>query len=251
MFLIIAFSVHLVALDTYQEPKGKAKGNSNANGAVSFARYTLFSSDGFSFFLSPEVIRAKDLAEEFKSMAPKFTGELVEKLPKKLVTRFRGVKVFVELSVSNNDSNPAHYLGFIGNRTARELRTAKLVDGNRVIIPEKVNSVEITHLRRVLKDFKHPILLLHEFAHYYHDQVLGQEDQFVKSAYNQAKERKIYPSDSHAMSNHREYFAELTGVFFYPTYQNFFNTLQSFKEKDPQGYAMILSAYKIKDPDFK
>lgn len=57
-------------------------------------------------------------------------------------------------------------------------------------------------------------VLLHEFAHAVHDQVLGNDNVGVKSAYAQAMERKLYDKAQYVSTNEAEFFAELTCAYF-------------------------------------
>jgi hypothetical protein len=70
---------------------------------------------------------------------------------------------------------------------------------------------------------KHPMVVLHELAHAYHDQVLGFEEPRIIAAFEKAKASGSYrkvmlytgASVSHyALTNHKEYFAEGTEAFF-------------------------------------
>lgn len=212
--------------------------------AIPFNQYHRETSNGFTFFISPYVMKNKALAEEFRKVESEMTSGLIEKIPKDLVQKFQKVRIFVEIAATPDSSHPAHYNG-VGNISQKDLRNAILADKDRVIIPEKARAVEITHVRRVIKDFRHPILLLHEFAHYFHDRQIGLDNIRIKRVYRQAKERGIYSADAYCMTNEMEYFAELTGVYFYPTYQGYFKSADEFKEKDPQGYKMIVDFYEL------
>ena len=70
---------------------------------------------------------------------------------------------------------------------------------------------------------KHPYVVLHELAHAYHDQVLSFEHPHVLEAYGQAKKRKLYDEvllftgkkvRHYALTNHKEFFAEMTEAYF-------------------------------------
>lgn len=68
-----------------------------------------------------------------------------------------------------------------------------------------------------------PVLVLHELAHAYHDQVLGFDHQAVRSTFEIAKSNGSYDAvrrgngkteKAYAMSNDREYFAETSEAYF-------------------------------------
>ncbi|MBI3728680.1 MAG: hypothetical protein HY254_10180 [Burkholderiales bacterium] len=98
-----------------------------------------------------------------------------------------------------------------------------------------------------------PYGLLHEMAHAYHFQH-PELDAAILRAYENAKATGLYRQvtrdhkpvlqEAYALSNHREYFAELSEAYFgendfYP-YQN-----AELKQYDAHGYAMLESVWKI------
>ncbi|MFZ6720970.1 hypothetical protein [Undibacterium sp. Ji49W] len=98
-----------------------------------------------------------------------------------------------------------------------------------------------------------PYALLHEMAHAYHFQH-PELDATIMRAYGNAKADGLYRQvtrdhrselqEAYAISNHREYFAELSEAYFgendfYP-YQN-----AELKQYDARGYAMLESVWKI------
>lgn len=67
------------------------------------------------------------------------------------------------------------------------------------------------------------MMLLHELAHAYHDQVLGFDDARIKQSFERAKSARSYESvernngrseRTYALTDHKEYFAEATEAFF-------------------------------------
>ncbi len=92
-------------------------------------------------------------------------------------------------------------------------------------------SVELTNILIFEQEHRRmPMLMLHELAHAYHDQVLGFDDARIKQAYEAALKGGTYNEvarnngkmeRAYAMTNHREYFAESSEAFlgtndFYP-----------------------------------
>ena len=95
----------------------------------------------------------------------------------------------------------------------------------------------------------HPYLLLHEFCHAYHDQKIPNGFNNVKiiDAFNHAIENQLYPMldgrITYIQSNHNEYFADLSVLFFggsvyYPPYN-----LEGVTPIDPQGLNVIKDAW--------
>lgn len=94
-------------------------------------------------------------------------------------------------------------------------------------LPDMVQGVELTNVERF--DFectRMPYLMLHEFAHAYHDQVLGFREPSIRAAFDAAEASGTYEEvdrfngrilikdEAYAMSNHKEYFAEATEAYF-------------------------------------
>jgi len=93
--------------------------------------------------------------------------------------------------------------------------------------PAMTRAVEITDVENfAFEDRRMPMLLLHELAHAYHEQVLGFEEPRIKAAYEAARAsgryervkrfngRRIVTDRAYALSNHKEYFAELSEAYF-------------------------------------
>jgi hypothetical protein len=94
---------------------------------------------------------------------------------------------------------------------------------------------------------KHPYVVLHELAHAYHDQVLTFDEPRILAAYETAKEQRIYDEvllftgakvRHYALTNHKEYFAELTEAYlgvndFYPFVR------AELKEHDARMYSLL------------
>ena len=94
---------------------------------------------------------------------------------------------------------------------------------------------------------KHPYVILHELAHAYHDQVLTFDHPDVLKVYNEAKDKGIYDEvllftgrngRHYALTNHKEYFAEMTEAYlgvndYYPFVR------AELKEHDPSGFALM------------
>lgn len=100
-----------------------------------------------------------------------------------------------------------------------------------------------------------PWVILHELAHGYHDQVLSFDDPRVIKAYERFKERGngekalLYNGRRvrhYALTNHKEFFAEMTEAFFgmndfYP-----FNRAE-LKESEPELYELLKEIWEPKE----
>ena len=114
--------------------------------------------------------------------------------------------------------------------------------------PDKAKCVEIGNAKRFLEwSPKQPMMILHELAHAYHDQVLGFSDKSIHAAYEQAKTDGRYESvrrnngkteRAYALTDDHEYFAEASEAFFgtndfYPFVR------EELKAHDPELYRIL------------
>ncbi|MEZ6164241.1 MAG: hypothetical protein R3B67_07370 [Phycisphaerales bacterium] len=115
--------------------------------------------------------------------------------------------------------------------------------------PDKEKGIEIANPKNFVEwtERDQPLMVLHELAHAYHDLVLGYDHALVASCYEQAKKSGKFdevmhvsgkPRKHYALSNDREYFAELTESYFG---KNDFApfTREELRVFDPAGFAMI------------
>ncbi|HCT44523.1 MAG: hypothetical protein CMJ35_03545 [Phycisphaerae bacterium] len=115
--------------------------------------------------------------------------------------------------------------------------------------PDKEKGIEIANPKNFVEWTKQsqPLMVLHELAHAYHDLALGFEHPLIASCFAKAEQGGKYdevmhvsgnPRKHYALSNDREYFAELTESYFG---KNDFApfTRDELRDFDPDGYAMI------------
>ncbi len=86
-------------------------------------------------------------------------------------------------------------------------------------------------------------VLLHEFSHAVHDQLLGFDNPRIKAAYQQAMERKLYDKAHYVSTNPEEFFAELTCSYLDKLHY-FPNTRDDLKKHDPVSFKVIESLWK-------
>ncbi len=116
--------------------------------------------------------------------------------------------------------------------------------------PRKSGCVCLLSLKtayRLRREGQQKNVLLHEFAHVYHDRALGLDNAFVENPYEQARARRLYIDVKHddgttrpayATRNAREYFAELTCAYldrvdYYP------HNRAELRVYDSVGYEMM------------
>ena len=116
--------------------------------------------------------------------------------------------------------------------------------------PHLVRHVHIPQAGELVKRHvwaKHPYVILHELAHAYHDQVLSFDAPNIIEAFEAARDKGIYDKvllytgenvRHYALSNHKEYFAEMTEAYlgvndFYPFVR------AELKQHDPAMFALM------------
>jgi hypothetical protein len=116
--------------------------------------------------------------------------------------------------------------------------------------PAMVKAVHIPsvdHFLDAIRPREQPFAVLHELSHAYHDQVLGWDYGPVRKAYRRAVESKQYESvlrrggrkgRHYALTNHKEFFAEMTEAYlgtndFWPFVR------WELRETDPKTYALL------------
>lgn len=121
--------------------------------------------------------------------------------------------------------------------------------------PEKRGAIEISNCRNFLDWSRRtqPSMMLHELAHAYHFLVIGGNDAGIRETYRQAVDRHLYDEvafvtggrrKAYAITNDKEYFAELTEAYFGKN--DFFPFVRSDLEAyDPVGYRLIQSKWNM------
>ena len=118
--------------------------------------------------------------------------------------------------------------------------------------------VEFTNIASFQRETKRtPMMVLHEMAHAYHDQVLGFGHPGIKAEYERAKKSGKYDAvrrgngtieRAYAMTNHKEYFAESTEAFFGTNDFHPFNRTQ-LKNHDPAMFDLLSRIWNTGESD--
>lgn len=121
--------------------------------------------------------------------------------------------------------------------------------------PGMGKAIEVTNTQIFpFENRRMPYLMLHELAHAFHDQVLGFNQAEIMAAFERARDSGSYDKvertdgvnfstgKAYAMSNHKEYFAELTEAFF--GRNDFFPFDRAeLTAHDPKGLEVIARAW--------
>lgn len=120
--------------------------------------------------------------------------------------------------------------------------------------PRLAKKVHITRAGALLSRqqmLKHPMVVLHELAHAYHDQILDFDNPEILEVFNKAKEKGLYEKvllytgrevKHYGLNNHKEFFAEATESYFYRN--DFFPFVRAeLKEYDPDCHQLMVDIW--------
>lgn len=124
-------------------------------------------------------------------------------------------------------------------------------NGHDPRLVKKVHIPVASHLLSRQQLLKHPMVVLHELAHAYHDQILGFDHPEIIRAYDVMKESGSYERvllytgktvEHYGLTNHKEYFAEGTEAYFYRN--DFFPFVRAeLKLHDPTLHDLLVNIW--------
>jgi hypothetical protein len=158
-------------------------------------------------------------------------------MPKAVVMRLRQVRIWVEREA-------------FGDTAAVYHPSAAWLEENGYPT-DWAEGIQIANAKNYLSWRVQPAMVLHELAHAWHHQVIGFDAEGVLAAFDNAVSSGLYDDVSYpdgtqgvayALTDHKEYFAELTEALFWKNDMYPF-TKQECLEYDPFGAAAVLSAW--------
>lgn len=234
---VLAITLSL-AIGTGGDVRGATPGE-EAVPVRGYPGYEVLAIEGWRVLVSGE-LREKDpeLAERTVGAVRKSLESAVRLVPPQRLRFLREVPIWVELEGEVSE-------GVVYHPSDKWLHDQ---GGNR----DKKKAIEIADAARFLHKLgRQPMLLLHELAHAYHHQELGWEHEPVVAAFRSAKASGRYESvkrgngplvRAYAISNPREYFAELTEAYFGRNdYQP--KTREELAEFDRAGFEAVHQAW--------
>jgi hypothetical protein len=203
--------------------------------------YQLKTIQGWTVHVREELVQQeKEATEQALVLVEKQLQEIVRVVPAAAVSRLRQVNLWISPEYPGVRPTVEYHpdAGWLREH-GRDPRMAK--------------GVEFTNIRILEREVKRmPVLVLHELAHAYHDQVFGFGNAEITAAYKRAKESKGYDKverwhgdgrpntfeRAYAMTNPQEYFAETSEAFF--GRNDFFPfTSEELKKHDPEMYKLL------------
>lgn len=223
--------------------RGKArKRNAAASG------YEVSNLEGWTVYTSRALLEkeASLTAEAIKLLRGQLE-EIVKLVPAAAVTELRKVPLYLS----------PEYPG-VGPRAEYHPDAGWLKDNGRNT--DMAKAVEFTNVRTFEAELRRmPNFALHELAHAFHDRFLSFEEPRITHAFVRAEasgkynsvdrkdsEGRVSKDQAYAMTNHKEFFAELTESFFV---SNDFYPFDSkeLKAFDPESWAVIKEVWGVKE----
>ncbi len=156
--------------------------------------------------------------------------EIVLRIPEEPVARMQEVPIYLDRNhpMGNNHYHPG---------------ADWLVE--RGYDPDLTGAIHITHARTLIREASNPrssSVTLHELAHAYHDQVLGFDHPGILEAYQKFCDSRKFDRVAtlggrqmphYGLTDHKEFFAEMTETFFIGNYYYPFNHYELYHTHRP------------------
>ncbi len=200
--------------------------------------------EGFTVMVSPEAAEGEIKGGELKPLDA-LAGEfrmMKKVMPAKQVELLQKVTVWIDWDEYQPLSNgrEGRSLAIYQTGTAQSLLAEKKN-------PYTAKCVHMYSLKLLAEEHQpkrnsHRLVMLHEFAHAVHDQLLSFGHAGIKTAYKQAMERKLYDKAQYVSTNEMEFFAEITCGYYDQLY-HYPKTRDDLKKHDPVTHQLMESIW--------
>jgi len=198
--------------------------------------------EGWTVHIEPSMLESAPDSEDARSLAmlEAHLRILTAMVPADRVEKLRKLEIWVERDHPTLKSMQYHPSEDWLRDNGHDPRLAK-----KYHVPVARNLISPAQLA------KHPMVVLHELAHAYHDQVLTFDEPRIIAAYEKAKASGTYEKvmlyngkivSHYALTNHKEYFAEGTEAFF--NRNDFYPFVRAeLEQHDPTLHALLLEIW--------
>ena len=200
--------------------------------------------EGFTVMVTPEAAEGEIKDGELK-LLDALAGEfrLMKKvMPAKQVELLQKVTIWVDWD---------EYQALSNGREGRALAVYQTGTAQSLLAEKKnpytAKCVHVYSLKMLAEEHQpkrdsHRLVMLHEFAHAVHDQLLTFGHAGIKTAYKQAMERKLYDKAQYVSTNEKEFFAEIT-CGYYDQLHHYPKTRDDLKKHDPVTHQLMESIW--------
>jgi hypothetical protein len=218
--------------------------------------YTKLEIQGFEVWAERRLLQDPKQAQQVKTQFDQTLKQVTELTTPKQLAVLRKIKIWLSRrSLVDMQSDGSFDISGKGQNLKAVKASGWYISGDAATLrhygqnPDKANSVEIGNITEFLKyPAKSQLsLVLHELAHGYHYEVLGEANLPVIAAHQEAVQHKIYeviefksgkPTNTYAAKNPYEYFAELS-VAYLARNDEFPYDRSHLAEHDPAGYRLM------------
>ncbi len=199
--------------------------------------------EGFSLYIDPKLLDEENKQEDAAAIAMlvNHLQRINILVPEPALSKLQQVGIWIELDHFDDvEPGPYHPGADWLKENGYDTRLAK-----KVHVTRAASLLERHHM------LKHPMVILHELAHAYHDQFLGFDDKRVKAAFDSAMQAGLYQNvmdykgnqvKAYATTNEMEYFAEATEAYFYRN--DFYPFVGAeLKQYDPKAYELMVQIW--------
>jgi hypothetical protein len=198
--------------------------------------------EGWTVHIEPAMLESEAASEDARSLAmlEAHLRMLTAMVPADRLAQLQKLEIWVEREHPTLASMQYHPSEQWLRDNGHDPRLAK-----KYHVPVARNLISSSQLA------KHPMVVLHELAHSYHDQVLGFDEPRIIAAYEKAKAAGTYEkvmthtggiTRHYAMTDHKEYFAEGTEAFF--NRNDFYPFVRAELEKhDPTLHDLLIEIW--------
>lgn len=200
--------------------------------------------EGWTVYVDPKMLKGADAEKDTEAlkMLANHLQRIAVLMPEKSLAEIRNLDIWIEHDhpFLNVEPGPYHPSADWLIDHGHDARLAK-----KVHVTRAASLLERHHM------VKHPMVILHELAHSYHDQVLGFDEPRIKEAYDLAMKEGLYDETllyngekkrAYAATNPMEYFAEGTEAYFYKN--DFYPFVRVELEKhDPRLHALLVEIW--------
>ncbi|MGL6074062.1 MAG: anthrax toxin lethal factor-related metalloendopeptidase [Fimbriiglobus sp.] len=233
----------MMAVSVYgQAPAVKTAGPKiDEKSKIKIPEYKVYKIQGFTVLIHDSVMSDAAMKYE-KQPLDVLDGELatiVSVMSPKSVDVLRRLVIWVEWEDTRSLENGRSGVSVAVYRGGSA--EAMLVQG---LHPLKAKTIDVLNMKSLTEEHQPKknsgrCVLLHEFAHAVHDQILTMDHPGIKAAYTQAMERKLYDQKTHyAATNVPEFFAELSCCYL-DTLHYFPNNRDDLKKHDPATFKLM------------
>ncbi|HEY2411452.1 MAG TPA: hypothetical protein VGI40_04385 [Pirellulaceae bacterium] len=214
-------------------------GSSVVNAFDPTSQYRRESIEGFSILINTNVLTNKADWAKARNELKKQLRAITQVVPPQPLASLKSVSIWIEWENKKDGAAEFH-------PSAQWLT-------EHGYNPEKAGGVEISNARNFVKwsQAEQPWMILHEMSHAYHHLALGENYSAIQAAYQNALDKGLYVNVSYvsggskkayALTNAKEYFAELSEAYFGKN-DYFPFTDRELRKYDPVGHDLMEQAW--------